>query len=313
MPIITGHHHISMIVKNAQENATFFRDILGMRLVKKTVNQDDPSMYHLFYGDKTGSPGTGLTFFEMKNAGRTHRGSNAITRIALLVEDEASIHYFKERFTQYNVVHEEVTSYRGQVALPFTDPDGLDYVLMTKGEGNTPSMWEKWEGSAVPLSYQILGMGPVEMTVRRPKKLANVLMNIFNYERIEESDDMAVYRSVIDDPSSEIIAKVSDEKNERPGRGSVHHLAIRVNDEAEMTYWENLVKEHGYRTTGIIDRHYFHSFYFREGNGIMFELATDGPGLHIDEDPARLGEKLTLPPFLEDKRSEIEGKLDPIQ
>lgn len=312
MPIITGHHHISMIVKNAQENARFFRDILGMRLVKKTVNQDDPFMYHLFYGDKRGSPGTGLTFFEMKKAGRTHRGSNAITKIALLVEDEASIHYFKERFTQYKVLHEDVTSYRGQVALPFTDPDGLDYVLMTKGEGQTPLVWEKWEDSAVPKEYQILGMGPVEMTVRRPKKLANVLMNIFNYALIEKDDDMAVYRSVIDDPSSEIIAKVSDEKNERPGRGSVHHLAIRVKDEAEMVYWEELVKEHGYRTSGIIDRHYFHSFYFREGNGIMFELATDGPGLDIDENAATLGEQLTLPPFLEERRSEIEERLEPI-
>src|SRR5699024_5266558 len=174
--------------------------------------------YHLFYGDKIGSPGTGLTFFEMKSAGRTHPGSNAITKISLLVEDEASIHYFKDRFTQYDVVHEEVTRYREQLALPFTDPDGLDYVLMTKGDGNLPSMWEKWESSGVPMPYQILGMGPVEMTVRRPNKLANVLMNIFNYERIEETDDMAVYRSVIDDPSSEIIAKVSDEKNERPGR-----------------------------------------------------------------------------------------------
>src|SRR5699024_6833012 len=152
---------------------------------------------------------------------------------------------------------------------------------------------------------------PVKRSVPRPTKLVKVLMKIVNYERIEESDDMAVYRSVIDDPSSEIIAKVSDEKNERPGRGSVHHLAIRVNDEAEMTYWENLVKEHGYRTTGIIDRHYFHSFYFREGNGIMFELATDGPGLHIDEVLARRGVELTLPPFLEDKLSEIEGILDP--
>lgn len=311
MRMITGHHHISMVIKNAQENMTFYRDVLGLRLVKKTVNQDDPTMYHLFYGDKTGSPGTVITFFEMKQVGRTHRGSNAITKLGLLVETEATIDYFKNRFDMHHIPS-ELTTYRNKRVLQFTDPDGLELMLIDKGEDDVPEFWEKWDQSTVPTEHQIIGMGPVEMTVRRPKKLASVLTELFDYTLVDTMEGAQIFRSALENSASEIIVKELDAPTERPGRGSVHHLAIRVKNVEEMYEWEREIKERGFVSTGVIDRHYFHSFYFRDSNGIVFELATDGPGLAIDEEMATLGERITLPPFLEERREEIEHHLQPL-
>ena len=312
MLTIAGHHHISMITKNAQQNVHFYREQLGLRLVKKTVNQETPSMYHLFYGDETGSPGTSLTFFEMPYVGSTYRGTNAITRIGLLVKNEEALTYWKKRFNQLEIPHEEFIDYSGKKALPFQDPDGLELLLMDGAGEKLPSFWKTWDNSSVPKEYQILGMGPVEMTARRPKKLINMLEDLFGYQKVEQSEQEARYQSVRGALYSEIVIKEKDGETEKPGKGSIDHLAIRVKDVQDMREWEKKIKERGYPSTDIIDRYYFHSLYFRDANGIKFELATDGPGLHIDEELENLGESLVLPPFLEDKRQEIEAKLTPI-
>ena len=308
---IPGHHHISMITKNASQNNHFYRKILGLRRVKVTVNQDDPSMYHLFYGDKTGSPGTELSFFEIPLAGNTYRGTNAITRIGLLVPSEESLQYWKKRFDKNDVYHGEITTYANRPALEFEDPEGLRMVLLVSN-GEKVEHWETWEKSDVPAKHQIQGMGSVEITVRRLDKLASTLTDMFGYTEISRTDNEAVFQSINGEVFGEIVVKLLDGPTERPGRGSIHHLAIRVKNDAELEFWAEQVKQRGFHSSGIVDRFYFKSLYFRESNGILFEIATDGPGFTIDGDMETLGEKLDLPPILEERREEIEKKLKPI-
>ncbi|KKZ95186.1 ring-cleaving dioxygenase [Bacillus cereus group sp. MYBK77-1] len=309
---IKGHHHISMVTKNANKNNHFYKNVLGLRRVKMTVNQDDPSMYHLFYGDKTGSPGTELTFFEIPLVGKTYRGTNAITRIGLLVPSEDSLHYWKERFETFDVKHSEITTYANRPALQFEDAEGLRLVLLVSN-GEKVEHWETWEKSEVPAEHQIQGMGSVEMTVRRLDKMASTLTEMFGYTEVSRSEEEAIFQSIKGEAFGEIVVKYLDGPTEKPGRGSIHHLAIRVKNDAELAYWEEQVIQRGFQSSGIIDRFYFKSLYFRESNGILFEIATDGPGFTVDGDVEHLGEKLDLPPFLEDQRAEIEANLVPIE
>lgn len=312
MYTIPGHHHISMITKNANQNNHFYRNVLGLRRVKMTVNQDAPSMYHLFYGDKTGSPGTELSFFEIPLVGRTYRGTNAITQIGLLVPSEASLSYWKERFEEYDVQHSDITTYANKPALHFEDAEGLRMVLLVSN-GEKVEHWETWEKSNVPVEHQIQGMGPVEITVRRLDKLAQTLTEIFGYIEVSRSEDEAIFQSVKGEVFGEIVVKFLDGPSEKPGKGSIHHLAIRVKNEEELKYYDEQVRARGFHSSGIVDRFYFKSLYFRESNGILFEIATDGPGFTIDGDVETLGEKLDLPPFLENRRAEIEENLHPIE
>ncbi|WP_060203847.1 ring-cleaving dioxygenase [Sporosarcina koreensis] len=312
MYTIPGHHHISMITKNASQNNHFYKEVLGLRRVKMTVNQDSPSMYHLFYGDRTGSAGTELSFFEIPVVGSTHRGTNAITRIGLLVPSEASLTYWKARFEEFGVQHGDIISYANRPALHFEDAEGLRMVLLVSN-GEKVAHWETWEKSTVPEEHQIQGMGSVEMTVRRIDKLANTLTEMFGYTEVSRTEEEAIFQSVQGEVFGEIVVKFLDGPSEKPGRGSIHHLAIRVKDEKELAYWDGKVRERGFQSSGIVDRFYFKSLYFRESNGILFEIATDGPGFTIDGDIETLGEKLDLPPFLEERRKEIEEKLQPIE
>ncbi|KMP26140.1 ring-cleaving dioxygenase [Bacillus wiedmannii] len=309
---IKGHHHISMVTKNANENNHFYKNVLGLRRVKMTVNQDDPSMYHLFYGDKTGSPGTELSFFEIPLVGKTYRGTNAITRIGLLVPSEDSLHYWKARLEEFDVKHSEMTTYANRPALQFEDAEGLRLVLLVSN-GEKVEHWETWEKSEVPAEHQIQGMGSVEMTVRRLDKMASTLTEMFGYTEFSRNDEEAIFQSIKGEAFGEIVVKYLDGPTEKPGRGSIHHLAIRVKNDAELAYWEEQVIQRGFQSSGIIDRFYFKSLYFRESNGILFEIATDGPGFTVDGDVEHLGEKLDLPPFLENQRAEIEAKLAPIE
>ena len=313
MEKIAGHHHISMITKNIKENNEFYQNILGLRRVKVSVNQDNPSMYHLFYGDLIGSPGTGLTFFEIPAAGRTHRGTNAITRIGLLVPSYDSLIYWKERFTTNGIQHGEITTYAGRHALHFEDHDGLRLVLLNNNGEAVPNFWSEWKDSNVEEQHRILGMGAVEMTVQSLDSLSKTLENLFGFTLASRTDKEAIYQSVKGQSFGEIIIVEQDGPKEKPGRGSVHHLAIRVKDGEELRLWEKRIRDFGFDIIKMTDRYYFESLYFKEENGIMFELATDGPGFTADASIEDLGKKLDLPPFLETKRAEIEAKLKPIE
>ncbi|MED4453027.1 ring-cleaving dioxygenase [Metabacillus fastidiosus] len=309
---IPGHHHISMITKNAQINNQFYQKVLGLRRVKKTVNQDDPSMYHLFYGDLTGSAGTELSFFEMPIVGRTVHGTNAITQIGLLVPSVESLEYWKKRFETFDVKHGEITTYAGRAALPFEDKEGLRLILLNNNGEEIPEYWSAWEDSSVEQEHRILGMGAVEITVRYLERTARTLKDMFGYVELVRSENEAIYQSIAGQAFGEIVVKQQEGPSEKPGRGSIHHLAIRVKNEEELRYWDEVVKERGFQSSGIVDRFYFQSLYFRESNGILFEIATDGPGFTADSTVEALGGKLDLPPFLEEKRAEIEAKLKPI-
>ena len=312
MYTIPGHHHISMITKDAQMNNQFYQTILGLRRVKKTVNQDDPKMYHLFYGDLSGSAGTELSFFEMINVGSTVRGTNAITQIGLLVPSFESLVFWKERFESFSVQQGEITSYAGRDALHFEDSEGLRMILINNNGEEVPEDWSSWDESVVPKQHRILGMGPIEITVRHLDRLATTLTDMFGYIEVSRSVDEAIYQSVAGKSFGEIVIKQQEGPSEKPGRGSIHHLAIRVQNEDELRYWDQVVKKRGFHSSGIIDRYYFQSLYFRESNGILFEIATDGPGFTKDSSVEALGIGLDLPPFLEERRAEIEANLTPL-
>jgi len=314
MYTIPGHHHISMITKSAGQNSRFYRQALGLRMVKKTVNQDDPSMYHLFYGDKSGSPGTELTFFEMPIVGSTYRGTNAITRIGLLVPSEESLSYWKSRFHELKVEHGERLTYAGRSALPFEDPEGLRFALISaEGESISP-LWgeQEWTESPVPAEHRILGMGPVEVTVRNRSKFVSTFVDMLRYTVASDTEEEVVLQSEEGKIYSEIVVREQDGPSERAGKGSVHHLAIRVKDTEELKYWVEQVTARGFQNSGLVDRFYFQSLYFRESNGILIEFATDGPGFAVDQHANDLGKELALPPFLETHRAQIEARLKPI-
>ena len=312
MKKIAGHHHISMITKKGQQTDHFYQKVLGLRRVKKTVNQEDTRMYHLFYGDLTGSPGNELSFFEMPMAGKTKRGTDAITRIGLLVPSYDSLLYWKNRFELLGVEHGELTEYAGRDALPFEDGDGLRLILLNNDGADVPDDWQPWEESIVLPEHRILGMGAVEMTVQSLESLANMLTGLFGYELSLQQDHTAVYQSVQGQAFGEIVIVEQDGPKEKPGKGSVHHVAIRVKDGEELREWSRRIQEFGFQVMKITDRYYFESLYFREENGILFELATDGPGFTVDSTIESLGKDLNLPPFLEDRRTEIEANLEPI-
>lgn len=312
MYTIPGHHHISMLTKNGQINNHFYQQVLGLRRVKKTVNQDNPSMYHLFYGDLTGSAGTELSFFEMPMAGSTVRGTNAITQIGLLVPSYESLTFWKERFEQLDVEHGEITKYAGRDALHFEDQEGLRMILLNNNGEEVPENWSTWNESVIEQKHRILGMGTVEITVRHLDRLASTLKDLFGYIELSRSESEAIYQSVAGQSFGEIVVKQQEGPSEKPGKGSIHHLAIRVRNDDELRYWDGVVKERGFNSSGIIDRYYFQSLYFRESNGVLFEIATDGPGFTKDSTVEELGKALDLPPFLEERRAEIESKLTPI-
>ncbi|WP_375106411.1 VOC family protein [Lysinibacillus fusiformis] len=310
---ITGHHHISMITKKAHENHQFYHHILGLRRVKKTVNQDDPSMYHLFYGDLTGSPGTGLTFFELAHAGRTHRGTDAITRIGLLIPSFDSLMYWKNRLDEFQIEHSEITTYGDTDAIYFEDPDGLRLVLLNNQDKPIPQEWTKWQDSSVEMAHKILGMGPVELTVSSLENAAKTIVQLFGYKERSKTETEAVFQVEEDQLQGQIIIVEQEGPKEKPGRGSVHHLAIRVNDKEELEQWEQRIKDFGFPIIKKADRYYFSSIYMKETHGIIVELATDGPGFTVDTAVEDLGTRLDLPPFLEERRQEIEEKLTPIE
>ncbi len=270
-------------------------------------------MYHLFYGDLTGAAGTELTFFEMPVAGRTVRGTNAITRIGLLVPSYASLQYWKERFQQEEVKHSDITTYAGRDALFFEDHEGLRMVLLNHHGHEVPAHWQSWDGNEIPEEHRILGMGTVEITVRYLQRTVNLLKNLFGYTVVTESEKEAVLQSIAGEVFGEIVVKELEGPSEKPGRGSIHHLALRVASVEDLQEWDAKIKEQGFDSTGVVDRYYFQSLYFRDRNGILFEMATDGPGFTVDSAVEDLGKKLDLPPFLEEKRAEIEAILEPLE
>ena len=308
-----GIHHLTAVSAKPRENLAFYTGLLGMRLVKKTVNQDDVSAYHLFYADGKANPGTDLTFFDFP-AAPERRGTNAISRTGLRVAGEQSLGWWRDRLKAAGGVTGEVIEVDGRLTLPFEDGEGQRLVLVDDGGKGAASPWER---STVPAEHQIRGLGPIVLTVQEMSRTAFVLTEVMNMRR--ERDYAAhgahihVFAMGEGGPAAELhVIEQKDAPPARQGAGGVHHVAFRTPDEPQYHAWAHRLTELQIPNTGEIDRFYFRSLYFREPNGILFEIATDGPGFATDEPMEALGEKLALPPFLEPRRGEIEAGLQPI-
>ncbi|MCA1038089.1 ring-cleaving dioxygenase [Bacillus infantis] len=314
---LKGIHHVSALTANAKKNYDFYTDTLGMRLVKKTVNQDDTSVYHLFYADERGNPGTDLTFFEIPNAGHTYPGTNSISLTSLRVPSDRSLEYWQDRFDEHGVEYSSIASESGRNMLFFTDFEDQRLALISD-EGNSGEEGGRpWKHSPVPAEHGIIGLGPVFLTVAELNRTEDTLVSLLGFRKKDSYSASAlgghmahVYETGQGGPGTEVHILVrNDLPKERPGRGSVHHVAFRVENEEELHKWVALLKEKRIPSSGFVERYYFKSLYFREPNGILFELATDGPGFESDEPFEELGQNLALPPYFEDRREEIEAKL----
>jgi glyoxalase family protein len=313
---LTGIHHLTAISAKPRENLAFYTGLLGMRLVKKTVNQDDVSAYHLFYADGEANPGTDLTFFDFP-AAPERRGTNSVSRTGLRVAGEASLVYWRDRLKQAGGHTGEITEVDGRLTLPFEDKEGQRLVLVDDGGAGLASPWEK---SAVPAEHQIRGLGPIVLSVHDLARTEQVLTGVMNMRRARDYASpyadvrIQVFAMGEGGPAAELhVIEIRDSPLARQGAGGVHHVAFRTPDEAQYHAWTLRLNELGVANSGEIDRFYFRSLYFREPNGILFEIATDGPGFATDEPMAMLGEKLALPPFLEPRRKEIEAGLMPLE
>jgi glyoxalase family protein len=313
---LTGIHHLTAISAKPRENLAFYTGLLGMRLVKKTVNQDDVSAYHLFYADGRANPGTDLTFFDFP-AAPERRGSNSISRTGLRVVGEQSIAFWRDRLKQAGGHVGDISEVDGRLTLPFEDSEGQRLVLVDDGGAGSASPWEK---STVPAEHQIRGLGPIMLSVRDLAHTERVLSGVMNMRRVRDyaapdaKAQVHVFAMGEGGPAAELhIIEQKDLPMARQGAGGVHHVAFRTPDNAQYQAWAERLNELRVPNSGAVDRFYFRSLYFREPNGILFEIATDGPGFATDEPMESLGEKLALPPFLEPRRAAIEAGLKPIQ
>lgn len=313
---LTGIHHLTAVSADASGNLRFYKDVLGMRLVKKTVNQDDVRAYHLFYADGEASPGSDLTFFDFPTR-REKRGNNSITRTALRVAGVDTLDWWKRRFSENGVPAGDVLKRDGRLTLDFEDPEGQRLALIDDGgEGEA----HPWQGSSVPTAQQIRGLGPITMTVPELEPTELMLAHVMNMRLARTYADptspdhtVHVFAMGRGGAAAELhVAVRPDLPPAHPGAGGVHHVAFRTPDHMSYDQWAQRLRQLDIPNSGKVDRFYFRSLYFREPGGILFEIATDGPGFATDEPLQKLGEKLALPPFLEPRRAEIEAGLRPL-
>lgn len=305
-----GIHHISIISGDAQRNADFYINTLGLRMVLKSVNQDDPSSYHLFYANKNGDPGSSITFFPWPKAVKAEYGAGETVAIAFSVP-ESSMEFWKDHFNRQNVPYGETFERFEKKVLPFFDPDGLPLELV---EDFSSSEIESWEKSSIPSHFQIEGFWSATLRVNEFKGIQIVLEDVLGFKEAESDENFK--RLTTDSPlgHSIILEKTDESVNSRTGRGTVHHVALRAKDEDELAEMREKVLGMGLNPTEILDRHVFKSVYYRTPGGVLFEMATDGPGYGIAHDSEdEMGKKLFLPPWLEGKRSKIEDNLTPIK
>ena len=305
MQHVNGLHHITAIAGPAQENLDFYAGVLGMRLVKKSVNQDDPGTYHLFYADAEGRPGTDLTFFPWAQMAPPRIGHGLAVEVGLEVPAD-SLSYWGSRLEKYGARTEPIETRFGERVLPLIDPHGLRLALVEPTKSDRP--FTPWEESPVDATRQIRGLHHGRLWERQESSTAEFLTTVLGFERLGDEDGWTRY-GFKEAWGSVDVRETRTASRGAWGVGSVHHLAWRVDDETHQLVMSAQIEKAGARPTPVIDRFWFKSVYFREPGGVLFELATDGPGFAADEDPAHLGETLVLPPWLEPSRSRIEAVL----
>lgn len=309
MERVQGIHHITAVAGDPQRNLNFYHEVLGQRLIKRTVNFDDPGTYHLYYADKVGTPGTNITFFPWKHMRRGVRGNGEVVSIAYAIPMN-SLGYWRDRLAHYHIEAQEETRF-GKPILKFDDPDGMWLELTPTDE---PSTIEFWEQGPIPAEHALRGFYSATLWVNRAAHTEPLLMGVMGYEKIAEeaapegnrnryrgaSNDIGLYLDLVERP---------DAPEGGFGAGSVHHIAFRTVDDREQVEYQAALATAGYGVTPVRDRQYFHSIYFREPNGVLFEVATDAPGFLVDESVEALGTGLKLPSWLEPQRSLIESRL----
>jgi len=310
---LKGVHHVTAITSSAEKNYEFFTCVLGMRLIKKTVNQDDIQTYHLFFADDVGSPGTDMTFFDFPEISKGQHGTNEIYKASFRVPSDASLDYWVKRFDRLDVQHSNIKELFGKKTLSFVDFDDQEYQLISDENNEGVASGTPWQKGPIPLDYAITGLGPI-------------FVRIADFDQFKETMEQALLFKEIDKDGSLHLFEVGEGGNgaqvvvehnvilpqARQGYGTIHHTAFRVEDRAVLEEWIERMPNLGFHTSGYVDRYFFESLYVRVAPQILFEFATDGPGFMGDESYETLGEKLSLPPFLEPKREEIESYVRPI-
>ncbi|OCA84132.1 ring-cleaving dioxygenase [Bacillus sp. FJAT-27225] len=302
----TGIHHISSMVNDAQRTIDFYAGVLGLRLVKKTINFDRPEVYHLYFGNELGNPGTIITFFpwEKQLKGRVGSGQVGSTTYRVPV---GSLLFWENRLNQFGV--EATTSIRfGERYLQFSDPDGLRLELTERDEGPR----NEWSHGGVEPENAIKGFDGAVLLSRQPHKTTDVLENILGLTCIGQENDYLRFFSE-GELGNTIDIQLNPSVRGLMGAGIVHHLAWSAKDEEQLLKWREILQDKGYNPTEIRERNYFKAVYFHEEGGILFEIATDPPGFTVDEDLSSLGEALMLPPWLEPQRDELEALLPPVK
>jgi glyoxalase family protein len=302
---ILGLHHITAIAGEAQRNYDFYTKVLGLRLVKKTVNFDDPGTYHFYFGDKMGSPGSILTFFPWEGIQKGRTGTGMATEIGYSVPPGA-LEFWKERFGKLHIKHDAILEEFGEQVIYFEDPDGLKLKLIATPNDNR----QPWTTPEINEGFAIKGFRSIVLTVRNKERTARILTEVFGYKL--ETRENNRYRFITDAIDSANIVDIIEDAEGQHGinaGGTNHHVAFRVKNETVLMKFREKVRSAGLNITEKIDRNYFYSLYFREPGGILFEIATDNPGFATDETVEELGNHLMLPPQYENSRREIERVL----
>ena len=309
MHAVHGLHHITVIAGPAQENLDFYAGILGMRLVKRSINQDDPGTYHLFYADAAGHPGTDLTFFPWAHLAPPRLGHGLAVEIGLEVPRD-SLDWWGVRLQRYGFTAEAIETRFGDRVLPLSDPHGVRLAL-TESARALPRVFEPWQGSPIPVAQQIRGLYGGRLWEREHAPTARFLTGALGFRELGREGEWTRYG--FDEASGVVdIRETPGERRGAWGVGAVHHLAWTVEDLDEELAIRAQIEAAGGHATEVIDRFWFKSVYFKEPGGVLFELATRGPGFAVDEDPSHLGESLVLPPWYEPSRTEIERVLPPL-
>lgn len=310
---LKGIHHVTAITSSAEKNYAFFTNVLGMRLVKKTVNQDDIQTYHLFFADDKGSAGTDMTFFDFPGIPKGTHGTNEIYKTAFRVPTDEALAYWIKRFDKYDVKHRGIKEQFGKKNLSFVDFDDQQYMLISDEHNEGIASGTPWQNGPVPLEFAITGLGPIHIRIAEFDRLKDVLEKAMLMREIDKAGSLHLFEMGEGGNGAQVIVEHNLLlPSGQQGFGTVHHVAFRVEDTAALNEWISRMQNLRFNTSGYVDRFFFESLYARVAQGILFEWATDGPGFLGDEPYETVGEKLSLPPFLESQRQQIEQMVRPI-
>lgn len=311
---LKGIHHVTAITSSAEKNYQFFTYVLGMRLVKKTVNQDDIQTYHLFFADDKGNAGTDMTFFDFPGIPKGIHGTNEIAKTSFRVPSDEALEYWMKRFNRLEVKHTGIKEQFGKKTLSFVDFDDQQYQLISDEKNVGVKSGTPWQNGPIPLEYAITGLGPIFVRIAQFDYFKEVMEKVLLFKEIAQEESFHLFEVGEGGNGAQVIVEYNTVlPMAQQGYGTVHHTAFRVEDRAVLEEWINRMQKFGFSTSGYVNRHFFESLYAQVAPQILFEFATDGPGFMGDEPYETLGEKLSLPPFLEPKREYIESIVRPIE